>query len=252
MGVEMFVGYSDSFYKDIHADALSSAEEIAPFVLKLTGAKSVVDVGCGQGAWLSVFKKHGMTRILGLDGAHVSVSSLLIGHDEFRAVDLSRAPESAGKFDLAVSLEVGEHIPSRSAQAYVTFLTSLAPIVLFSAAIPLQDGTHHVNEQWPDYWAALFRECGYVPVDAVRPAFWNNEKVAPWYRQNMLFYIRQDKVASYPALLERSRAADDRSLSVVHPAVYLRSNVRPMGSFWKLLKWLPRLAALKLLRSLEK
>jgi cyclopropane fatty-acyl-phospholipid synthase-like methyltransferase len=174
MGANMFMGYSDNFYKDIHADAISSAEEIVPFVLKLTGAKSVADVGCGQGAWLSVFKKHGVTRILGLDGAHVSTSSLLIGHDEFRAVDLSHAPESAGKFDLVVSLEVGEHIPSASAQTYVTFLTSLAPVVLFSAAIPLQDGTHHVNEQWPDYWAALFAKCGYVPVDAVRPAFWDN------------------------------------------------------------------------------
>jgi len=248
----MFMGYSNNFYKDIHADALSSAEEIVPFVLKLTGAKSVVDVGCGQGAWLSIFKKHGTTRILGLDGAHVSASSLLIDPDEFRAVDLSRTSESAGKFDLVVSLEVGEHIPSASAQAYVTFLTSLAPIVFFSAAIPFQDGTHHVNEQWPDYWAALFAERGYMPVDAVRPAFWNNEEVAPWYRQNMLIYVKRDNLVSYPALLEKSRAVDDRPLSVVHPALYLRSNVRPMGPLWKLLKWLPRLTALKLLRSLEK
>jgi SAM-dependent methyltransferase len=252
MDASMFMGYSDNFYKNIHADALSSAEEIVPFVLKLTGAKSVVDVGCGQGAWLSVFKKHGMTRILGLDGAYVSANSLLIGHDEFRAVDLSRPPESAGKFDLVVSLEVGEHIPSASAQAYVTFLASLAPIALFSAAIPFQDGTHHVNEQWPDYWAALFAERGYMPVDAVRPAFWNNEKVAPWYRQNMLIYVKQDKLASYPTILEKSRPTDDWPLSLVHPALYLRSNVKPMGPFWRLLKWLPRLAALKLLRSLEK
>jgi hypothetical protein len=76
--------------------------------------------------------------------------------------------------------------------------------------------------------------------------------VAPWYRQNVLIYVKQDKLASYPALLEKSKMANDQPLSLVHPAVYLRSNVRPMGSFWKLLKWLPRLAALKLLRSLEK
>lgn len=247
----MFIGYSKGFYKDIHEQALASAREIVPFILKLTKAGSVVDAGCGQGAWLSVFRDNSVLRTLGIDGAHVPNNSLLIPRDSFRAVDLNKPPADLGKFDLALSLEVGEHLPSVSADAYVAFLVSLAPVILFSAAVPLQDGTRHVNEQWQSYWAEKFKGHGFVVVDAIRPEFWSNENVAPWYRQNILMYVKKDKLSDYPLLQEAVRHTNERMLSMVHPQTYLRSNVRPVGSFWKLVLWFPRLAVLKLLRLLE-
>ena len=62
------------------------------------------------------------------------------------------------------------------------FLTSLAPVVVFSAASAYQGGIHHVNEQWPTYWAALFAEHGLVAVDSLRKDLWrevNGSDVPP-------------------------------------------------------------------------
>jgi hypothetical protein len=123
---------------------------------------------------------------LGIDGAHVDRNILKIDASRFVAADLT-APVSIGgeRFDLAVSLEVAEHPPDRCARTLVDSLVSLAPVVFFSAAIPLQGGANHVNEQWQTYWARLFGERHFATVDAIRPRVWNNRKVASFYAQNM-------------------------------------------------------------------
>ena len=51
------------------------------------------------------------------------------------------------------------------ARPVVEWLTASSDIVAFSAAITGQGGKGHVNEQSPDYWDNLFRECGFVRHD---------------------------------------------------------------------------------------
>ena len=48
--------------------------------------------------------------------------------------------------DLAISLEVAEHLPSSSAAAFITTLVKAAPCICFSAALPHQGGVRHLNE----------------------------------------------------------------------------------------------------------
>src|ERR1700730_3858057 len=153
--------YNSVFFAEQRSGSLRSAKVVVPIVTQLIRPKTVVDVGCGCGTWLSVFKDQGTSRILGLDGDYVDTSSLLIPRDCFRAVDLNRPVDLDEKFDLTVCLEVAEHLPKASAEPLIRSLCHLAPVVLFSAAVPMQAGTHHVNEQWPDYWKALFAIYGY-------------------------------------------------------------------------------------------
>ena len=113
---------------------------MVPLVLQLLPVRSVVDVGCGDGSWLVVFRKLGVKEILGIDGEYVDPGLLQIPQDCFQAFDLAK-PFSLGRvFDLAVSLEVAEHLPAECAPGFVECLTRLAPSVLFSAAIPFQGG----------------------------------------------------------------------------------------------------------------
>lgn len=56
----------------------------------------------------------------------------------FRAADLSQPFQLAEFFDLAICLEVAEHLPKQSAPGFIQSLVRLAPVVLFSAAIQLQ------------------------------------------------------------------------------------------------------------------
>ncbi|WP_288547147.1 hypothetical protein, partial [uncultured Helicobacter sp.] len=97
-------------------------------------------------------------------------------------------------FALAQSIEVAEHLYAQYAQNLIDLLTSLSDIVLFSAAIPYQGGTHHVNEQPPIYWAKLFAKKDFVCFDILRDRFWENTKIAPCYRQNMMIYVHKSKI----------------------------------------------------------
>jgi hypothetical protein len=60
-------------------------------------------------------------------------------------VDLERPFQLKRKFDLVVSLEVAEHRPAHCAEDFVSTLTGLGSVVLFSAAAPHQGGEHHVD-----------------------------------------------------------------------------------------------------------
>jgi SAM-dependent methyltransferase len=218
--------YTKSFYERLRSGATRSAEVIAPLVLQLLPVRSVVDIGCGDGSWLAVFAKFGVMEILGIDGDYVDRGLLQIALDRFRTVDLAK-PFSLGQtFDLAISLEVAEHLPPDSAALFVESLTTASPAVLFSAAIPFQGGDNHTNEQWPDYWASLFQKRGYLPIDAIRRRIWQNDTVECWYAQNTLLFARADLIERNPALKVELDRTDLGQLSVVHPRQYLYMQIR--------------------------
>lgn len=180
--------YNRKFYK-VHQDrSEQSADIVVPVLLSVFPARSVVDVGCGVGAWLRAFERHGLTEYLGYDGDYVPADMLQIPRERFRAADLRQISELGRRFDIACSLEVAEHLPKDSAERFVALLVKAAPVVLFSAAVPNQGGHGHVNERWQSYWCELFSHHGYAAIDCIRPAIFDDPQVAWWYRQNILVY----------------------------------------------------------------
>ncbi|HLI20222.1 MAG TPA: class I SAM-dependent methyltransferase [Stellaceae bacterium] len=211
--------YDAEFYNLYVDRALRSAEEIVPVLRDLIGMRSVCDVGCGTATWLSVFIAAGVTEVMGVDGDYVDRKMLRIPATKFRPADLNRPFALGRRFDAAMSLEVAEHLRPERAPGLVSDLTALAPVVIFSAAIPGQGGTEHINEQWPDYWANLFSEHDYVLTDPIRPRLWDNEKVDPWYRQNMFVFCARGALDHYPKLAQARGPA--LPLRAVHPQQYL-------------------------------
>lgn len=220
--------YTREFYDLQKERSLQSAREIIPLVLKLVKPKSIADIGCGTGTFLSVAMQAGVQDVLGIDGDYVDRSALLIPEKNFLAQNLAGEFRLNRKFDLVMSLEVAEHLPPEKAKAFVNGLVSLGPVILFSAAIPFQGGEHHVNEQWPEYWSRLFADEGYVAVDAVRRDIWDNHKVAFYYAQNTLFFVDEKHLADYPEL--EKEASRTKMLSVVHPKQYLVSRENTINS----------------------
>jgi hypothetical protein len=188
--------------------AFHSAEVVVPLLVDRFTPKSVIDVGCGLGAWLSVFQACDVTDILGIDGSYVDPERLLIAPNFFMTADLEKPIKCEKRFDLAVCTEVAEHLSERRARGLVADLVSFAPIIVFSAAIPGQGGVGHVNERLPRYWADMFAAHGYEPYDVLRPLIWDNERVEWWYRQNLLLYSAKPVV----------EARWDPRLTVIHPA----------------------------------
>jgi SAM-dependent methyltransferase len=206
--------YDDVFFENIAAGSLESARIVVPLLLGMIPAQSVVDFGCGLGAWLRAFLDHGVARVLGLDGAYVDRSKMLIDPRDFREVDLARGVELGETFDLGVCLEVGEHLPAGASKKLVQALTGSARIVLFSAAVPGQGGTNHLNEQWPSYWERLFHGHGFVKVDLIRPLIWQDRRIKWYYRQNLLLYCQRGALSSCESLsrAHAETAASDMEL----------------------------------------
>lgn len=180
--------YDQRFYNIIADGSLRSALIVAPLVQELVRARSAVDVGCGVGTWLKAFQQNGVETVLGLDGSYVDTQLLQIPADRFRPTDLKKPIPVDQRYDLAICLEVGEHLPASRCSDLVQALVNFAPVVLFSAALPGQGGTNHINEQWPEFWAKRFAARGYRKLDVIRPQIWQNEQVEPWYRQNIYLY----------------------------------------------------------------
>lgn len=177
-----------------------SASIIVPMLMNIYKEKmgqpiqSVIDIGCGLGQWLYVFKKEGTNEVLGIDGKHLLFENLYIDNKEFLPFDLTQCKflKLAKKYNLAISLEVAEHLPESVADDYVGLLTKSADTILFSAAIPNQTGENHINEQPHKYWSKKFNVQGYYMLDIFRPIIWNNTEINWWYRQNIFLCVKKD------------------------------------------------------------
>lgn len=189
--------YNSEFYKNRHRNTLNAAETILTIVQRaVPEVKSAVDLGCGVGTWLYALEQRGIKDVCGVDGKWVNKSYLKIQKECFVEHDFGKDPDPGiGRtFDLAISLEVAEHLPSTSAKGFIAMLTSLSDYVLFSAAIPGQTGKGHINEQWPGYWISLFENRGFTGFDCIRKSIWNDKMIPFWYRQNILLFVKNERI----------------------------------------------------------
>ncbi len=228
--------YKDKFYERRHRKTSHAAETILSIVLEaIPRITSAVDVGCGVGTWLCVLQEKGITEIQGLDGPWVDKQLLVIPPEKFSVVNLDEGITLDKRFDLAISLEVAEHLRPENASALVAALCELSDVVLFSAAIPFQGGKNHLNEQWPSYWCNLFKKQRYVPLDLIRKKIWDDADIQPYYRQNTLLYVKEERAAALGIDSESDRVLP---LSLVHPDTYLKrmKKATSVRGSWKLFR----------------
>lgn len=214
--------YDAAFFEGQAALSLTSARVVLGRLFPLLRPRRLLDVGCGVGTWLRAGLELGAEEIFGTDGEYVDPASLLIDRDQFIPANLATEaiPDVLGNraaqpFDLIICMEVAEHLPHTRAPSFVAELSSLGDAVLFSAAVPFQYGTNHVNEQWPEYWSILFRGQGFECFDPLRAELWNDPDVNWWYAQNTLLFARTGTAAA--AALPVGSRVGQRGLSLVHP-----------------------------------
>jgi SAM-dependent methyltransferase len=209
--------YGKEFYSNRHIETNQMSEKILSILYSRFGLfRRVIDVGCGVGTFLATAKGFGSEIILGIDGPWVDYDSLVIPAREFLSVDLNSFPSIDEKYDLAISLEVAEHLNPAVATTFISRLCELAPVIMFSAAIPGQGGVGHVNERYQSFWSALFKSNGFDVYDLIRPCIWNDRNVYFWYRQNILVYVKSEFINI------QCRSCDVLPLDVVHPELYER------------------------------
>src|SRR6185295_2140887 len=121
-------------------------------IIKLFHPSSVLDVGCGLGHFLKVFIDSGINDVTGVEGPWLDNSKLVIDNELIQIKDLEEPFDLERKFDIALCLEVAEHISEHAAEQFIKTLTVHSDVIIFSAAIPEQGGQNHINEQWIEYW----------------------------------------------------------------------------------------------------
>ncbi len=209
--------YTKPFYEGQQEGSLISGQTVIPAILEYFKPQSVVDVGCGVGSWLVTFLQNGIQDILGIDGLYVDQKMLLIPPSRFIPFDLQQPLRLDRKFDLAISMEVAEHIPEEKAESFVDSLTRLSEVILFSAAVPFQPGRGHVNARWPKYWQNMFQAKEFVLIDCLRNKFWDSRELEYWYAQNMFFFVQQNNLSNYPLLAKAAEQTNYRQLDIAHP-----------------------------------
>lgn len=207
--------------KYLHTSKMHNMESpriIVEKILEIETPKSVIDFGCGLGTFLKAFKEKGISDVLGLDGNWVNRSLLeeYLDENEFLVVDLESKINIKKKYDLAISLEVAEHLSKEKAAIFVENLVNASEVILFSAAIPFQGGQNHINEQWIEFWQDEFSKHNYVFYDVIRNKIWNNTNVKWWYKQNMFI------VSSKENIFDKNHDLNSNSiLNLIHPEHYL-------------------------------
>lgn len=210
---EMNRKYGKAFYRLQGSASARSAELIVPYLMQVFEPISVIDVGCGIGGWLREFQKAGVRKVMGLEGAWVKDVGTAVDANLIGVMDLNEPSAVIEKYDLALCLEVAEHLEPKNSVKLVEFLCSLADIVVFSAAVPGQGGVNHINERWQSEWVGIFSSKGFVLANDIRPKLWNLP-IAPWYCQNLLIFQRNtlgvDGIQDPTAAL----------LDVIHPRLF--------------------------------
>jgi SAM-dependent methyltransferase len=244
--------YTDAFYAEYVDGMSSSAHAVLGRLYSLYRPTRVVDFGCGRGAWLAAAAELGAASVVGFDGDWIRQEALLDPRIELHTIDFEgQLPRLSPRADLAISVEVAEHVSPRRADAFVEMLCAAADVIVFGGAAPNQGGTSHVNEQPASYWISKFGAQGYDAYDIFRGALWNEPRVEWWYRQNTLLYVRRgmsglDERAlmravvplvdvAHPAMVaakvhdaEDARPKLTADAVAAHAADYLRARIRKM------------------------
>jgi hypothetical protein len=215
------LSYTQAFFDAQSGGSLASARIVLACLFERVPVRSVIDVGCGVAPWLKAALELGADAAVGIDGDYVNRQRLLVDVARFCSCDLERddlrtAVQSGQRFDLTLCMEVTEHLTANRARSFVTELCSFSDLVLFSAAIPDQGGTNHVNEQWPEYWAQLFSENDFACFDVLRPLLWDRADCEWWYVQNALLFAKRGTPA-FTFVAERFGPSVSKPMALVHP-----------------------------------
>ena len=166
----------------------------------------------------NVMESINIGNCLGIDQHDYSSEYMLISQENYLKYDLRNPLSLTRKYDIAISVEVAEHIDNKYAKIFIGNLCRHSDVILFSAALPNQGGTGHINEQPCSYWKQIFEKYKYRAIDCIRPVFWNDDTIEIWYRNNSILYVNERLYNDFIKIIPMQV----HPLDIVHPEMLAR------------------------------
>ena len=129
---------------------------------------------------------------------------------------------SIENWDLAICLEVAEHLFPNRAKGLIKDLAKAAPIILFSAAVPGQADRYTSTSSGPGIGRTCLPSMTYVRLDLIRPLIWQDPRVNWWYQQNVYLFAGPEALRHSTALRATVETAADPQLELLNEAALYR------------------------------
>lgn len=181
-------GPAEISFERIEVEEGPFAERLAQWIAETLNPPAAFDIGCGPGTYVRALRRHGIhaqgidsdVRVEGVE--HVYRRSLL----EFTMPPMP----------LILCLEVAEHIePELGADVAKAVAAAVEPggVLIWTAAIPGQPGSGHINCRPKAYWLELLTAQGLVHCPAAEDslrAFVVSGYHMGWFPQNLILMRR--------------------------------------------------------------
>lgn len=176
------------FWEDATGSGHIHDQRLATAIYKnhLESGKTLLDLGCGKGDYIKYFKSQGC-EVTGLDGnPHTPALS-----DGLAGVQDISVPFSLGKkFDVVISLEVGEHIPAEYESTLIDNIIKHAKNkIITSWAVPGQGGDGHVNCRTNEYIIDEFEKRGWE-YNRLASSILRTSSSLPWFKKTLFVFER--------------------------------------------------------------
>jgi hypothetical protein len=194
--------YDPAFFKEwglSNDKYVRSARQITDLLWDVYRPAKVIDLGCGCGVYADAFRRKG-AQVIAVDGVQPPSETAFPGPVEIR--DLTAPFDNPwGTFDLALCLEVAEHIPEELSDAFLANAAQFSDRLILSAAQPGQGGHHHVNEQPKRYWVEKLARHKFAynrsATGRLQEFFKRNKLPFMWMGEHISVYERM--AAGFPA-----------------------------------------------------
>ncbi len=186
--------YKPKFYASVTLRAQTTAEIVTELISSTFTISSFIDIGCGDGLWSRKMLEKCDNKIKGyaidLPGVRPKELQQVASDIQFIELNLNSNPYIPERqFDLAFCTEVLEHLEEHAALLLLNSIAANCDLLVFSAAVPGQGGTGHINEHPQEYWDSQLQKRGFRPFDVIRPAIIELE-VPSYYKNNLILYVQ--------------------------------------------------------------
>lgn len=182
--------YGSGYYVDRdREEALKDAKQFARVILDIFNPASILELGCGTGTLLYPYREHGV-QVRGVDLSETAKEESALPDSAFEIHDLTQPYTPNQEYDLVLCVEVLEHIPPEASDTIVESICNAGDTAVVTAAPPGQGGTHHVNEQPPEYWIEKFERHGAKYDEQKTSQIRNQLELSEisWVQKNILVF----------------------------------------------------------------